>query len=208
MYNNRKYVIALIFIVIAVIYIYKLFSIQVMDSSYKLSAESNVFRKVVDYPARGLVFDRNDKLLVYNESSYDLLAVPNRVPEFDTADLCAILGTSVESFKAEFQKAIKHSRYKESVVFKQIPKHRYSYLQEKMYKFPGFEVQKRTARKYEYNAAAQVLGYVREADPKYIKANPYYKPGDYVGVAGIEKSYEEQLRGSKGTQIFIVDVSF
>ena len=149
MYSNRKYVIGLIFIVIALIYIYKLFSIQVMDSSYKLSAESNVFRKVVDYPARGLVFDRNDKLLVYNESSYDLLATPNRVPEFDTADLCAILGTSVESFKAEFQKAIKHARYKESVIFKQIPKHRYSYLQEKMYKFPGFEVQKRTARKYE-----------------------------------------------------------
>ncbi|MBO7440406.1 MAG: penicillin-binding protein 2 [Bacteroidales bacterium] len=206
MYNNRKYIIGLIFIAVALIYIYKLFSIQVMDSSYKLSAESNVFRKVVDYPARGLVFDRNDKLLVYNESSYDLLATPNRVPEFDTADLCEILGTSVESFKAEFQKAIKHSKYKESVIFKQIPKHRYSYLQEKMYKFPGFEVQKRTARKYEYNAAAQVLGYVREADQKYIEANPYYKPGDYVGVAGIEKSYEEQLRGHKGTKIFIVDV--
>ena len=151
-------------------------------------------------------YDRNDKLLVYNESSYDLLATPNRVPEFDTADLCAILGTSVESFKAEFQKAIKHARYKESVIFKQIPKHRYSYLQEKMYKFPGFEVQKRTARKYEYNAAAQVLGYVREADQKFIEANPYYKPGDYVGVAGIEKSYEEQLRGQKGTKIYIVDV--
>ena len=108
MYSNRKYVIGLIFIVIALVYIYKLFSIQVMDSSYKLSAESNVFRKVVDYPARGLVFDRNDKLLVYNESSYDLLATPNRVPEFDTADLCAILGTTVESFKAEFLKARKH----------------------------------------------------------------------------------------------------
>lgn len=187
-------------------YIVRLFSIQVMDESYKLSAESNVFRKVVDYPARGLVFDRNEKLLVYNESSYDLLATPNLVPEFDTADLCEILGTSVESFKAEFQKAINHARYKESVIFKQIPKHRYSLLQEKMYKFPGFDVQKRTARRYEYPAAAQVLGYVREADPSLISRNSYYKPGDYVGVAGIEKSYEEELRGRKGLKIYVVDV--
>ena len=187
-------------------YIIKFFSIEVMDSSYKLSAESNVFRKVVDYPARGLVFDRNGKLLVYNESSYDLLVVPNRVPEFDTADLCNILGITLEQFRTEFNKAVKYAKYKESVIFKQITKQRYAYLLEKMYKFPGFEVQERTARRYEHNAAAQVLGYVREVDKKDIEADPYYKSGDYIGVAGIEKSYERFLRGKKGLKIFIVDV--
>ncbi|MCQ2251376.1 MAG: penicillin-binding protein 2, partial [Bacteroidales bacterium] len=205
-YSNRKFIICGIFGVIALTYIVKLFSIQVMDSRYKLSAESNVFRKVIDYPARGLVFDRNGKLLVYNESSYDLLATPNRVPEFDTADLCNILGTSVESFRNEFQKAVKYAKYKESVVFKQIPKHRYSLLMEKMYKFPGFDVQKRTARRYEYPGAALVLGYVSEADKDYIKEHPYYKPGDYVGKTGIENAYEEVLRGQKGTKIYVVDV--
>ena len=131
---NRKYVIGAIFIAIMVSYIIKFFSIEVMDSSYKLSAESNVFRKVVDYPARGLVFDRNGKLLVYNESSYDLLVVPNRVPEFDTADLCNILGITLEQFRTEFNKAVKYAKYKESVIFKQITKQRYAYLLEKMYK--------------------------------------------------------------------------
>lgn len=206
LYQNRKLVIGGIFCTILLIYVIKLFSIQVMDSSYKMSAESNVFRKVVDYPARGLVFDRNGKLLVYNESSYDLLCTPNRVSEFDTADLCEILGTSIEYFKKEFQKAEKFAKYKESVVFKQITKLRYSHLQEKMYKFPGFDVQKRTARKYEYPAAAHVLGYVREADTALINRDPYYKPGDYVGVAGIEKSYEPELRGRKGLKIYVVDV--
>ena len=206
-YNSHKiYNISLIFIAIMLTYVVKLFCIQVLDSQYKMSAESNVFRRVVDYPARGLVFDRNEKLLVYNESSYDLVAVPNKVPPFDTVDLCNILGISVEAFKAEFQKAINYAPYKESVIHKQITKQRYSYLQEKMYKFIGFDVQERTARRYEYNGAAHVLGYVREADQKFIEANPYYKPGDYIGVAGIEKSYEEALRGKKGQKIYIVDV--
>ncbi|MBR4267503.1 MAG: penicillin-binding protein 2 [Bacteroidales bacterium] len=205
-YSNRKIIIGSIFSMILLIYVIKLFTIQVMDSSYKMSAESNVFRKVVDYPARGLVFDRNNKLLVYNESSYDLLVTPNHVEPFDTLDLCEILGVSVESFRKEFQKAEQYARYKESVIFKQITKHRYSHLQEKMYKFPGFDVQKRTARKYEYTGAAHVLGYVREADTAVINHNPYYKAGDYVGVTGIEKSYEEQLRGRKGLKIYVVDV--
>lgn len=205
-YSNRKFVIGGIFIVIAVIYIVKLFTIQVMDSGYKISAESNVFRKVVDYPARGLVFDRNSKLLIYNESSYDLLVTPKKVEAFDTLDLCEILGTTIENFRKEFQKAVKYAPYKESVIFKQITKLRYSHLQEKMYKFPGFEVQKRTARRYVYPAAAHILGYVREADTALINRNPYYKPGDYVGVAGIEKSYEEYLRGHKGMKIYVVDV--
>ena len=124
-YSNRKFVIGIIFTVIAVIYIVKLFTIQVMDSGYKLSAESNVFRKVVDYPARGLVFDRNSKLLIYNESSYDLLVTPKKVEAFDTLDLCEILGTTIENFRKEFQKAVKYAPYKQSVIFKQITKLRY-----------------------------------------------------------------------------------
>ena len=204
--SNRKYIIGAIFVAIMISYIAKLFTIEVMDSGYKLSAENNVFRKVVDYPARGLVFDRNEKLLVYNESSYDLLVVPNRVPKFDTAGLCNILGITIEQFRTEFNKAVKYAKYKESVIFKQITKQRYAYLLEKMYKFPGFEVQERTARRYEHNAAAQVLGYVREVDTSITNHDSYYKSGDYIGVAGIEKSYEKYLRGRKGLKIFIVDV--
>ncbi|MBQ9214884.1 MAG: penicillin-binding protein 2 [Bacteroidales bacterium] len=205
-YSNRKFIIGTIFCVIALIYVIKLFTIQVMDSSYKLSAESNVFRKVIDYPARGLVFDRNGKLLVSNESTYDVLVTPNRVEEFDTLDLCNILGITIETFRTEYKKAVKYARYKESVIFKQLTKRRYSNLQEKMYKFPGFNVQKRTARHYEYPYAAHVLGYIREADTALIAREPYYKPGDYVGVSGIEKSYEKQLRGVKGLKIYVVDV--
>ncbi|MCQ2973596.1 MAG: penicillin-binding protein 2 [Bacteroidales bacterium] len=206
-YNSHKiYNISAIFIVIGLIYICKLFYIQVIDTKYKMSADNNVFRHVIDYPARGLVFDRNEKLLVYNESSYDLVAIPNKVPPFDTTDLCNILGISLETFRAEFKKAISYAPYKESVIHKQITKQRYSYLQEKMYKFVGFSVQERSARRYEYNAAAHVLGYVREAGKDLIEKNSYYKPGDYVGIAGIEQSYEEVLRGKKGQKIYVVDV--
>lgn len=205
-YSNRRIVISMIFVVVAVFYVIRLFMIQVVDNKYKMSAENNVFRKVVDFPARGLVFDRNDKLLVYNESSYDLLAIPNRVTSFDTLDLCNILGVTIEQFRAEFKKAVDYAPYKQSVIFKQITKQRYSYLQEKMYKFPGFDVQERSARRYEYPVAAHVLGYVREVDKPIIDKNPYYKQGDYIGVSGIEKSYEEYLRGCKGSKIYVVDV--
>ncbi len=204
--SEKSILIKVIFIVIVISYIVRLFYIQVVDTTYKFSAENNVFRKVVDYPARGLVFDRNGKLLVYNESSYDLLCTPNRVKPFDTLNLCQILGITIEQFKTEFQKAVKYAPYKQSVIFKQITKQRYSFLQEKMYKFVGFEVQERSARKYEYNAAAHVLGYVREVDKAQIEKDPYYKQGDYIGIAGIEKSYEDVLRGSKGNKIFVVDV--
>lgn len=205
-YANRKLVITAIFCTIAVIYVIKLFTIQVMDSSYKLSAESNVFRRVIDYPARGLVFDRNEKLLVFNESTYDILVTPNRVEEFDTLDFCNIVGITVETLRNELRKARKYAPYKESVIFKQLTKERYSKLSEKMYKFPGFDTQKRTARRYQYPYAAHVLGYIREADTGLIHREPYYKAGDYVGVAGIEKSYEKVLRGVKGLKILVVDV--
>jgi len=204
-YSNRRYTIGAIFLVICLIYLGKLFGIQVLDPRYKLSADNNVFRKVVDYPARGLVFDRNQKLLVYNEASYDLLAVPNQITPFDTLELCSILGITIESFREELKKAIDYAPYKPSVLFKQLTKRRYAFLDEKIYKFPGFYVQSRSARKYNYSTAAHLLGYVREADKKLIEQNPYYKSGDYIGISGIEKAYEEYLRGSKGSKIYVVD---
>lgn len=205
-YSNRQKIILLIVIGIGFIYWLRLFYIQVIDDTYKLSANNNVLRYVTEYPPRGLVYDRKGKLIIYNEAVYDLLVVPNLAKNIDTTELCKIIGIDKALFKANFEKARSYSRYKPSVFEKQFSKEIYGYLQEKLYKFPGFYVQPRTIRKYPIPIAAHVLGYIGEVSPDITKKNPYYKSGDYIGISGIEKAYEEELRGRKGVKITIVDV--
>lgn len=204
--NIRKYVVIGLVILIVVVYVIKLFALQVVDNQYKTSASSNVLRYVTKYPVRGLVYDRNNKLLVYNEAAYDLMIIPRQVGAFDTAQLCSILGVSKEFLADGIQKAKYYSRYKPSVILKQISAEDYAVLQEKMYLFPGFFTQTRTLRKYPDTIAAHVIGYVGEVNDQAVKNDDYYKNGDYIGISGIEKAYESELRGEKGLEIFMVDV--
>ncbi|KAF0198245.1 MAG: penicillin-binding protein 2 [Bacteroidetes bacterium] len=203
---SRKQTVIAIFLVIGVIYLIRLFYIQVIDKSYALSANNNVLRYVTQYPARGLIYDRNGKLLVYNEAVYDLMVTPLQVKEIDTAEFCRLLEITYEGFLERMEKAVKYSKYKPSLFEKQISKETYGYIEEKMYRFPGFFVQPRTLRYYPKPIGAHLFGYVGEVTQGLIDKNPYYKSGDYIGISGIEKSYENILRGIKGMKIKMVDV--
>ena len=204
--SSRKESVIAIFMVVGVIFLMRLFWLQVIDSSYKNSAKSNVLRYVTQYPARGLVYDRKGKLLVYNEAVYDLMVIPNQVKRMDTLEFCRLLEISPEGFRERFNKARKYSRFKPSLFEKQISKEAFGFIEEKLYRYPGFYVQPRTLRKYPKPIAAHLLGYVGEVNQRTIDKNPYYKSGDYIGISGIEKSYEEQLRGIKGIKVKMVDV--
>ncbi len=205
-YSNRKYIIISIFIIVGVIFLVRLFLLQVLDNEYKLSAQNNVLRYVTQYPARGLIYDRNGKLLVYNEAAYDLLVIPKQVKNIDTTELCKLLKINKDQFITRLEKARKHSYYKPSVFLKQISREDYGYLQEKLYKYSGFYVQARTLRKYPIPFAAHILGYVGEVDKKDLENEKYYRQGDYIGKNGMEKYYENKLRGKKGLKIKVVDV--
>ena len=205
-YSNRKILFYAIIFIAAIIILSKLFALQVVNKSYRMSAENNVLRYVTQYPARGLIYDRNSKLLVFNQAAYDLMVIPGQTQEIDTAELCSILDIGQESFINRMNTANKFSKYAPSIFLKMVSSETYARLQEVLYKYPGFYVQTRTLRKYTYPSAAHVLGYVGEVNNDEIKADPYYKPGDYIGKNGIEKSYESHLRGRKGLKIFLVDV--
>lgn len=205
-YGERMYVLVIITIAIAVIFLLRLFYIQVIDDSYRLSADNNVLRYETQFPARGLIYDRNGDLLVYNEAAYDLMVVPRQVKNVDTMSLCDILGIPKEEFIAKLEKAKAHSYRKASIFEKQVSVETYAELQEKMHSFEGFFVQLRTLRKYPRPIAGHLMGYVGEVNQRTVDANPYYNSGDYIGIAGLEKSYEDALRGRKGVKVLMVDV--
>jgi penicillin-binding protein 2 len=205
-YSDRKLVIGGVIVVTGLIFLIRLFFVQVMDDSYKLSAENNVLRHMTEYPARGLVYDRNGKLLVYNEAYYDLMVIPKQIAGLDTLDFCNTLGITVEDFKQRMEKIKTYSKFKPSVFEKQLSSEFYAMLQEKLHHYKGFFTQTRTLRKYPSRVAAHLLGYVGEVDDRMTKDNQYYKSGDYIGVSGIEKHYEEFLRGEKGDKVMMVDV--
>lgn len=205
-YSKRKYLIIGIFSLTAFIIILRLFSIQVMDPSYKISAASNVLRRVVNFPARGLIYDRNGKLLVFNQAAYDVLITPREMKAFDTVAFCRIVGVPKDELVTEIKKARSYSMYKPSPVIKQLSSQTYAILQEQLFKYPGFFIQARTLRQYPSKIAAHVMGFVGEVDQRGITENKYYESGDYIGKSGIEKSYEAELRGVKGISYMMVDV--
>ncbi len=205
--DPRQYVIGGIFIFIALVFLSRLFWIQVIDTHYKLDASNNVKRHIIKYPARGLIYDRNNELLVYNEAAYDLMVIPNQLSkDFDTTSFCDLLGIDKTYFIKNIDKAKSHSYYKASIFHKEISTSDYAKIQEQLYNYPAFYVQRRTLRKYPQKTAAHVLGYVGEVSPKIIEEDPYYKSGDHIGIHGIEKEYEEVLRGKRGVEIVLVDV--
>jgi penicillin-binding protein 2 len=204
--ERRKFVMFAIFFAVGIIFIIRLFILQVWSDEYKLSADNNVLRYVTQYPSRGLVYDRNGKLLIYNEAAYDIMVLPKQLEDFDTLELCRLLHIDKEEVRKRLKAARIYSPYKPSIFLEQVSKEDFSYFEEKMFKYPGFYVQARTLRQYPNPIAAHVLGYIGEVDNTIMEKEPYYKMGDYIGKSGIEKWHEEVLRGKKGIKIKLVDV--
>jgi len=188
------------------IFLIRLFYVQVVNESYSVSATNNVLRYITDYPARGMIYDRKGKIIAFNQAVYDLMVIPKQVKDIDTLEFCRLLDISVESFNEKLKKASSFSKMKASTFEKQISAESFATFQEKLYKFQGFFVQPRTLRKYPNNTAAHVLGYIGEVNDALISKNPYYRIGDYIGISGIEQSYEQELRGQRGVRIVMVDV--
>ncbi|HUX94509.1 MAG TPA: penicillin-binding protein 2 [Bacteroidales bacterium] len=203
---NRKYLIMALMVLACLLLLFRLFIIQIVKDTYRLSADNNVLRYVIQYPARGLIYDRNGELIVSNMAAYDLMVIPAQTTDIDTAEFCSLLGITEEMFNKQMSAAKAYSRRAPSEFLNQISDETYARFQEKMFLYSGFYVQPRTLRKYARPVAAHILGYVSEVDEGNIKKNPYYKPGDYIGKSGIEEAYETELRGHKGVKIYMVDV--
>ena len=210
--ENRRYVIGGVAIVIVFVYLVRLFTLQLMSDDYKKNADSNAFLKKVEYPSRGAITDRNGKLLVYNQPAYDIMVVMNEESgRLDTLDFCQSLGITKEFFIKRMndikdrRKNPGYSRFTQQLFMSQLSNQEFSVFQEKIFRFPGFYVQRRSIRQYQYPYAAHVLGDVGEVSPSDIEDDPYYQPGDYIGKLGIEKYYEKELRGEKGVQILLRD---
>lgn len=208
--GKRQYVIGGAAIVIVMVYIVRLFTLQLMSDDYRKSADSNAFLKKIEYPSRGIITDRNGELLVYNQPAYDIMVVLNEAKDnLDTLALCEILNITKEEFEERMKKMRTNrgfSRYTQQLFMTQLSDEEYSLFQEKMYRFPGFYTQRRSIRQYRYPYAAHVLGDVAEVSPTDIEKDDYYIPGDYIGKLGVERSYEHVLRGEKGMQILLRDV--
>lgn len=209
--ENRKYVLGGVAVLIILIYIFRLFTLQLMSEDFKKNADSNAFLKRIQYPARGAISDRNGKLLVYNQPSYDLMVVSNEMENLDTMDLCRSLGITKERFISRMEeirdrsKNPGYSSYTQQLFMSQLSAGEFSNFQEKLFHFPGFYIQKRSIRQYTSNTAAHILGDVGEVNPKDIENDEYYQSGDYIGKLGVERSYEQQLRGVKGSEILLRD---
>ncbi len=205
-YSNRSGIVKVIFLVIGVLFVLRLSMLQLFDKEYKEKAKNQSLRNVTQYPARGLMYDRNGELLVYNEAVYDLMVIPRMVKDLDTNYFCNAVGITRESFNERMEKAYKYSPYSASIFMKQISKEDFGRWENLLYRFKGFYVSKRTLRLYGKPIAAHVLGYVGEVNEKDLEEDSYYKRGDYIGKSGLEKSYEKELRGLKGKKIMHVDV--
>ncbi len=217
--STRKLLIMGVFIAIGVVFIVKLFALQVVDQEYKEQADNNALRFVTQYPARGKVYDRNGELLVFNEAVYDLMVTPKQIADavrkdtlhpFDTLMFCHLLDIDKASFIERMDKAKKESYFKSSPFMTQVSKESYAHIAEVLYRFPGFYFQTRTVRHYPKSIAAHTLGDIGEISKaeldKDTEGEKYYRRGDYIGKSGIEKSYEKELRGKKGLKVMMVDV--
>ena len=204
-FASRRYILGLIVVLVGFIFLIKLFILQVTNTDYKSTAQRNSTKEVVQYPARGLIFDRNNKLMVFNQTAYDLMVTPNLLHDFDTLEFLEILNIDKKDLVNRLNEA-NETPFISTVFLKQISSETYAVLQEKLYKFPGFFVQGRSLRKYSKKIASHVLGYVGEADQNIVTKDKYYEMGDYVGINGLERAYEEVLRGEKGKKVYLVDV--
>jgi penicillin-binding protein 2 len=202
----RKFVIAVIFLIACTAFICRLFYMEEIDESYKLDASNEAFRHVTQYPPRGCVFDRKRRLLVANEAAYDLMVIPAQVKDFDTASFCHDLGITKDDFVLGIKKAVAlNTATHPSVFMKEVTPEIFAAFQEKMYKYHGFSTEVRTIRKYPMQIAPHLLGYIGEVSKELCERNSKYKEGDYIGISGLEESYEDALSGTKGEKIMMMD---
>ena len=210
--DYRRYVIGGVAALIIAVYIIRLFTLQITSDDYKKSADSNAFLKKIEFPSRGIITDRNGKLLVFNQPAYDIMVVMNEAKgRLDTLDFCKTLNITREEFDRRMatikdrNKNPGYSRFTQQLFMSQLAEEDFSVFQEKMFQYPGFYIQRRTIRQYQYPFAAHVLGDIGEVSTADIEEDDYYQPGDYIGKLGVERSYERQLRGQKGMQILLRD---
>jgi len=196
----RKLLSLFIILITGFIFIGRLFYMQVVDTSFVALSESNAISVDYDYPQRGYIFDRNGELLVSNQPSYDVMAIPREIKPFDTLEFSGLLNISKERLENQLDKAKIFSPRLPSVIVPQLTKNEFAYLQEKMRKYEGFYIQKRSLRDYKTDNSASVLGYISEVTNAEVDELTYYKSGDLIGRSGVEKQYEDVLRGVKGVK--------
>lgn len=205
-YESRKYIILSIILVIGMVYLVRLLSMQVLTSKWEKRAADITEKKVYDYASRGVIFDRDGKRLVDNTIYHDIMVTPGEIEELDTAAFCKLLGITKASFNERMQKAKDYSYIVPSEFMKEIPQEDFDHIREELYRYePAFFARIRSLRVYPKGIAAQVLGYLNEANKKDIKRDNYYRPGDYIGRTGIEQSYEMELRGKRGVRYLLKD---
>lgn len=196
----RKILLLVVVLVTGVVFAGRLFYLQVYDTSFQELSQNNAVKILYDYPQRGYIFDRKGDLLVSNQPSYDVMVIPREVKPLDTTEFCKLLKITEGRFDTILNKARIYSPRLPSVVIPQLTKAEYAFLSEKMYKYEGFYIQKRSLRDYQVKHSANVLGYIAEVNKRIIKENPYYQMGELIGKQGVEQQYEEILRGVKGVK--------
>ncbi len=196
----RKVLLPTLVIITAALLLLRLFYLQVIDETLKLKSDNNAIKIKYDYPERGYIYDRNGKLLVANQPSYDIMVTPRELKNIDTLEFCKLLNITKEEYITKIEKAKVYSPRLRSVFLPQLNKMEYAAFQEKIRKFPGFEIQKRSLRDYQVNFGANVFGFITQVNDGIIKKNPYYISGDLIGKQGVEQSYEDILRGVKGVK--------
>ena len=206
--RGRIFIIQGVIVLIALIFVIRLFYIQILDEDYKVIAEDNIIQEIVEYPFRGLVYDNKTNLVVYNSPVYDLMIIPREAKIGDTATFCELLQIEREELEKNLEKAKKFSSILASKFISQISAEHFSKIQDQLINYSGFYVLARTVRSYNTKSLANVFGYVGEVSPPFLTKDTsnYYKSGDYIGIGGIEKSYENYLRGRRGSTFKIVDV--
>ena len=199
---QKSFLLYFLITIIGVVFIGRLFQLQILKGESYDPLNNEAVKTVFDYPERGYIYDRNGVLLVANQLSYDVMIQPNKVKQIDTLEFCKLLKIDIEDFVKRYNKASRYASYLPSVFLKQLAKEDFAFLQEKLHKYDGFFIQKRVIRKYPINAAANVLGYIGEVNEQLAKKNTYYQAGELIGKDGIEKQYENFLRGIKGKKLF------
>ena len=210
-FENRKFVIVGIVMVIVLTFIGRLFYLQIINDDFKKYADSNAFLNKTIYPSRGVMYDRNGKLLVSNQPAYDVMVCMRNVKDLDTLAFCNSLGITREFFDKRI-KDIKnkslnpgYSAYTDQLFLSQLTAEDFAMFQEQLYKFNGFSIQRRTVRQYDYHVAGHIFGDLGEVSKKDIANDDYYVRGDFIGKQGIESYYEKYLRGEKGKEILLRD---
>ncbi|MGV3640293.1 MAG: penicillin-binding protein 2 [Adhaeribacter sp.] len=206
--ENRKYVIQAIFFIVGAVFAAKLFFIQVLNSEYKHAAEANAIKRIVEYPFRGLIYDRNGKLLVQNTPVYDLMVVPKEIKDIDTLRFCQLFNVPLEEFRLKIKTAKAFSYVKPSPFLQKLTTEEFARIQDNLVDFPGFYINARTVRGYPHQSLAHALGYIGEVSPAQLEDSAFsaYESGDYLGISGIERQYESYLMGRKGVKYRMVNV--